>query len=121
MVPSLLAASTTMRSSQNASESRQSPMFAASSLVMMIALNCGTPVPRRRKVSRASLGGPARSRHHAAGAVARHEVDQNHLAAVRLHDIVTDDVLPGVVAALHQHRRPNLLDQFKRRVFFEHH
>src|SRR3954462_12805215 len=119
MVPSLLAASTTMRSSQNASESRQSPMFAASSLVMMIALNRGTPVPRRRKVSRAGLGGPARPRQHAAGAVARHEVDEEHLPAVRLDDVVTNNILSGVVAALHQHSGAHLLDQFERRVFFE--
>src|SRR4051812_7512914 len=51
------------------------------------------------------LGRAARARHHAAGAVARHEVDQNHLAAVRLHDIVTDNIFPGVVAALHQDGR----------------
>src|SRR5690349_2058852 len=120
-VPSALVASTTIRSSQNASESRHSPMLAASSLVMMIALNCGTPVPRRPQNSRACFGGPARPRHHAARAVARHQIDQDHLAAARLDEVVPDDILPGVVAALHQYGGADLLDQFERGVFLEHH
>jgi hypothetical protein len=41
-VPSLLPQSTTIRSSQNATLSRQSPIFAASLRVMTTAVSCGT-------------------------------------------------------------------------------
>src|SRR3954447_10505280 len=123
MVPSRLAASTTMRSSQNAKASRQAPIFAASSLVIMIALSRGTPVSSRRKIARsgARLGGPARPRDKPAGAVTRHQIDEDHLAAIRFDDLVPDDFVAGVIAALDQHGWAHLPDQLQRRVLLEHH
>src|SRR5205814_3655542 len=106
--------------SQKARLSRQSPIFAASSLVMMIALNRGTSGSSRRLTRlRAGLGGSARPRDHARRAVSRHQVDQDHLTAICLDDIVADDLSARVVAALDQHRRAHLADQFEWRVLFE--
>ena len=49
------------------------------------------------------------------------EIEQDHLAAERLDHVVADHFSPLIVAALHQHRRADLLDQLERRVFLEHH
>src|SRR5262244_2281890 len=59
--------------------------------------------------------------HQRGRAVAFEDVDQQHLAAMRLDDFVADDLVAGVVTALDQHARPNLLDQADRRVFLKDH
>ena len=50
-----------------------------------------------------------------------YEIDQDDLAAVSFDEVVADDVFLGVIAALHQHGRAHLADQFERGVFLEHH
>src|SRR6267142_7169167 len=47
------------------------------------------------------------------------DIDQHHLSAVGLDDFMADDLLAGIVAALHQHTRPDLCDQLDRRVLLE--
>src|SRR5262249_17905672 len=74
-------------------------------------------VPPRRRSFPALAG----ALHQRGRAVAFEDVDQQHLAAVRLDGFVADDLLAGVVAALDQHARPDLLDQADRRVFLKDH
>src|SRR5258707_2475598 len=53
------------------------------------------------------------------GAEAFEDIDQHDLATVSGDDFVADDLVAGIVAALHQHARPDLRDQLDRRVFLE--
>src|SRR5260364_293613 len=43
-------------------------------------------------------------------AVPLQDVNQDHLTAARLHDLVSDHLLTRVITALHQHARANQLD-----------
>src|SRR6478735_7853662 len=52
-------------------------------------------------------------------AVAFENIDQQHLAATGLDDVVADDLLAGIVAALDQYARLHLRDQVNRRVLLE--
>src|SRR5258708_16642273 len=53
------------------------------------------------------------------GTEAFEDIDQHNLAAVSGYNLVADYLLTGVVPALHQHARPDLRDQFDRRVFLK--
>src|SRR5690348_14155087 len=53
--------------------------------------------------------------------MALEDIDQQHLAAVGLDDLVADHLLAGVVSALDQHARLDLGDQLDRRVLFKDH
>src|SRR6266567_5312864 len=137
-VPSSLSPSTTMRSSQKASASRQAAMLPASFLAMMMALSRGTvrsdlrfPPEWRRlcRLHRGALvvdrlvawrGGCRGATHQGGGGMAGHETDQDRLAARGLHQLVTDHILAPVIAALDQDARPHALDQLERRVVPKH-
>src|SRR6266568_826252 len=53
------------------------------------------------------------------GAMALQYIDQQNLAATGLDDLVADDLLAGIVAALDQHARFHPRDQLDRGVLFE--
>lgn len=53
--------------------------------------------------------------------MARQNVDKHNLAAVGGDDLMADNLLAGVVPALHKNARLDLRDQFQRRVLFEDH
>src|SRR5258708_27587689 len=61
----------------------------------------------------------ARATDERCGAEAVEDIDQHDLATVSVDDLVADDLVAGIVAALHQHARPDLRDQLDRRVFLE--
>src|SRR4029077_8063390 len=57
---------------------------------------------------------------HQCGRMAWHDLDQDNLASERLHDLATDDLLTGVVAAFDQYSRLYAADQLFRCVLVEH-
>src|SRR5258707_5047222 len=109
-VSSLLPQSITMRSSQNAIESRHAPIFADSFLVIVMALSFGTALPRidascrGRSLNRSnvadSLAPAMSSRFHRstrafdqpAARMTRQQLDQDDLDAVRLHQLASDHI-----------------------------
>src|SRR5262245_47448611 len=52
-------------------------------------------------------------------AVARHEINQNDLATIRLDELAPHDLLDTIVGTLDQHLRPYPPDQFQGRVLLE--
>src|SRR5260370_27153888 len=71
-----------------------------------------TPLPPRSRLA------SARAIDQRRRAEARQHVDQQHFAAIGFDDLMADDLIAGIVAALHQHARLDLRDQFYLRVFF---
>src|SRR5262249_43317873 len=66
-----------------------------------------------------SLSPPLRFADQSAGAVSGHARDDNHLAAIRLDNLLADHVLAAVVAAFYHHHRPHPADPAKRGVLVE--
>src|SRR5262245_28518796 len=123
-VSSVLPLSTTTRSSQKARASRHAPMFAASFLTMMIALNrgmsdLGDGRRSRLRVGLAVLASGAP--HDGSRRVAGQQFDQNHFPTLGLDLFAAHHLVRAVIAALDQHLRSQPLDQFERRVLFKHH
>src|SRR5260370_4620514 len=74
-----------------------------------------TPLPPRSRLA------SARAIDQRRRAEARQHVDQQHFAAIGFDDLMADDLIAGIVAALHQHARLDLRDQFYWRGFFKDH
>jgi len=51
--------------------------------------------------------------------MAGHQVDQDHLPAVRLDELMAHHRLLAIIAALDEHARPQPADQVERRVVLE--
>src|SRR6202035_381161 len=68
--------------------------------------------------SRSRLGS-ARAIDQRGRAETRQYIDQQHFAAIGLDDLMADDLLAGIIPALHQHARLDLPDQPDRGVFFK--
>src|SRR5260370_13994579 len=111
------------RASSPLSMIRSLGIGSCSRFLALVAFSAANRCTLRRKMLwwPSRPGSSGRARDHAGRALPRHQVDEDHFAAIRFDSVVPDHLVAGIVAALDQYSRAHLADQFRRRVLPEDH